>query len=156
MYKERWKIERTNAWIDGFKAVLIHFDTTVFSWKKWNYPAFIVIILKKFLISNQAKQLQYFIFWSWCNTSLIIVKNECISDFLNKNSYYYRLFYITCVQIKNRSVNKRFYSHQSCTRWKERLCTNVSQPGLYTLLVFLNFFNRKYLVRRLTVSNSFL
>lgn len=29
MYKERWKIERTNAWIDGFKNVLIRFDTTV-------------------------------------------------------------------------------------------------------------------------------
>ena len=48
MYKERWKIERTNAWLDGFKAVLNRFDTTVSSWKGWNFLAFIVIFLKKF------------------------------------------------------------------------------------------------------------
>ena len=33
MYKHRWKIERTNAWMDGFKAVLTRFETTVSSWK---------------------------------------------------------------------------------------------------------------------------
>ena len=47
MYKERWTVERTNAWMDGFKAVLARFDTTVSSWKGWNYLAFIVIFLKK-------------------------------------------------------------------------------------------------------------
>ena len=52
MYKERWKIERTNAWMDGFKAVLSRFDTTVSSWKGWNFLAFIVIFLKKFHKSN--------------------------------------------------------------------------------------------------------
>lgn len=52
MYKERWKIERTNAWMDGFKAVLNRFDTTVSSWKGWNYIAFIVIFLKKIHNSN--------------------------------------------------------------------------------------------------------
>lgn len=52
MYKERWKIERTNAWMDGFKAVLNRFDTTVSSWKGWNFLAFIVIFLKKFHKSN--------------------------------------------------------------------------------------------------------
>ena len=41
MYRERWKIERTNAWMDGFKAVLTRFDTTVSSWKGWNFLAFI-------------------------------------------------------------------------------------------------------------------
>ena len=40
MYKERWKIERTNAWMDGFKAVLNRFDTTVSSWKGWNFLCF--------------------------------------------------------------------------------------------------------------------
>ena len=48
MYQERWKIERTNAWMDGFKAVLNRFDTTVSSWKGWNFLAFIVIFLKNF------------------------------------------------------------------------------------------------------------
>lgn len=52
MYKERWKIERTNAWMDGFKAVLTRFDTTIASWKGWNFLAFIVIFLKKFHNSN--------------------------------------------------------------------------------------------------------
>ncbi len=47
MYKERWKIERTNAWMDGFKAVLNRFDYTVSSRKGWNFLAFIVISLKK-------------------------------------------------------------------------------------------------------------
>ena len=32
MYKERWKFERTNAWMDGFRAVLIRFDPTISSW----------------------------------------------------------------------------------------------------------------------------
>lgn len=52
MYKERWKIERTNAWMDSFKAVLHRFDTTISSWKGWNYLAFIVIFLKKIHNSN--------------------------------------------------------------------------------------------------------
>lgn len=53
MYKERWIVERTNAWMDGFKAVLIRFDTTVSSWKGWNFLAFLVIFLKK--IHNSQK-----------------------------------------------------------------------------------------------------
>ena len=52
MYKHRWKIERTNAWMDGFKAVLTRFETTVSNWKGWNFLAFIVIFLKNFHKSN--------------------------------------------------------------------------------------------------------
>lgn len=48
MYKERWKIERTNAWMDGFRSVRTRFDTTISSWKGWNFLAFIVVFLKKF------------------------------------------------------------------------------------------------------------
>lgn len=48
MYRERWIVERTNAWMDGFKAVLVRFDTTISSWKGWNFLAFLVIFLKKF------------------------------------------------------------------------------------------------------------
>ena len=48
MYCERWIVERSNAWMDAFKAILVRFDTTVSSWKAWNYLAFIVIFLKKF------------------------------------------------------------------------------------------------------------
>ena len=52
MYEHRWKIERTNAWMDSFKSVLNRFDTTVSSWKGWNFLAFIVIFLNYFHNSN--------------------------------------------------------------------------------------------------------
>ena len=53
MYKERWVVERTNAWMDGFKAIPVRFDTTISSWKSWNFLAFLVIFLKK--IHNSQK-----------------------------------------------------------------------------------------------------
>ena len=53
MYKERFTIERTNAWMDSFRSILCRFDTTVSSWKGWNYLAFTVVFLKKF--TNQKK-----------------------------------------------------------------------------------------------------
>jgi len=46
-YKERYSIERTNAWMDSFKSVLNRFDVTVSSWTGFNYIAFMVILLKK-------------------------------------------------------------------------------------------------------------
>lgn len=48
LYGQRYTIERTNAWIDGFRSLLNRFDTTIDSWKGFNYIAFIVIALKKF------------------------------------------------------------------------------------------------------------
>lgn len=47
LYKERYKIERTNAWMDSFRTLLNRFETTVTSWKGFNFLAFIVIGLKK-------------------------------------------------------------------------------------------------------------
>lgn len=47
LYKERYSIERTNAWMDSYRSVLNRFDTTLASWKGWNYVAFILILLKK-------------------------------------------------------------------------------------------------------------
>ena len=47
LYKERYSIERTNAWLDSFRSLLNRYDTTVISWKALNYIAFIVIGLKK-------------------------------------------------------------------------------------------------------------
>jgi len=43
LYKERYNIERTNAWMDSFRTLLNRFDTTVTSWKGVNFLAFIVI-----------------------------------------------------------------------------------------------------------------
>ena len=48
LYNERYKIERTNAWMDNFRSLLNRFDTTTASWLGFNYLAFIVIALKKF------------------------------------------------------------------------------------------------------------
>jgi len=48
LYKERYAIERTNAWLDSFRSILNRFDTTVTSWIGFNYLAFIVIAVRKF------------------------------------------------------------------------------------------------------------
>ena len=47
LYKEKYSIERTNAWKDSYRSVLNRFDTTQTSWEGWNYIAFILIFLKK-------------------------------------------------------------------------------------------------------------
>lgn len=48
LYKERYSIERSNAWLDSFRTILNRFDTTLTSWISFNYLAFIVIGLRKF------------------------------------------------------------------------------------------------------------
>lgn len=48
LYKERYAVERTNAWMDSYRSLLNRFDTTVESWIGLNYLSFIVIALKKF------------------------------------------------------------------------------------------------------------
>jgi transposase len=48
LYDERYAVERTNAWMDSYRSLLNRFDTTVESWKGFNYLAFIVIAIKKF------------------------------------------------------------------------------------------------------------
>ena len=48
LYEERYAIERTNAWMDSFRSLLNRFDTTISSWKGFNFLAFIVIGLNKF------------------------------------------------------------------------------------------------------------
>lgn len=47
LYKERYSIERTNAWMDSYRTVLNRFDRTVASWSAWNYIAFMIIFIKK-------------------------------------------------------------------------------------------------------------
>ena len=48
LYNQRYAVERTNAWMDSFRSLLNRFDTTIESWKGFNYLAFFVIALKKF------------------------------------------------------------------------------------------------------------
>ena len=47
LYKERYSIERTNAWIDSFRSLLNRFDVAVSSWLNFNHIAFMVIFLRK-------------------------------------------------------------------------------------------------------------
>lgn len=53
LYKQRYAIERTNAWMDSFRSLLNRFDVTVSSWKSFNYIAFMIILFKK--IKNNKK-----------------------------------------------------------------------------------------------------
>jgi transposase len=36
MYKERFVVERTNAWMDAHRSLLVRFDTTMASWTAWH------------------------------------------------------------------------------------------------------------------------
>ena len=47
LYKTRFVIERTNAWLDAFKAILIRFETNDLHWKGLILLAFSVILLRK-------------------------------------------------------------------------------------------------------------
>lgn len=47
LYKRRFVIERMNAWIDGFKALLIRYETKEDHWRYLHIIAFCCILLKK-------------------------------------------------------------------------------------------------------------
>jgi len=47
LYKTRFVIERTNAWLDAFKAILVRFETNNLHWKALLLLAFSVILLRK-------------------------------------------------------------------------------------------------------------
>lgn len=47
LYKKRYVIERTNAWIDGFKALLVRYEGLAKTWLEQHFMAFAIILLKK-------------------------------------------------------------------------------------------------------------
>jgi len=47
LYKERFAVERTNAWIDGFKNLIIRYETKAINWLGLHYLAFSIILLRK-------------------------------------------------------------------------------------------------------------
>lgn len=49
LYKERFAVERTNAWIDGFKNLIIRYETNARHWLGLHYLAFTVILFRKTL-----------------------------------------------------------------------------------------------------------
>jgi len=46
LYKERFSVERTNAWIDAFKALLVRYETKSKNWMSLHYIAFALIIIR--------------------------------------------------------------------------------------------------------------
>ena len=50
LYKERNVIERTNAWIDGFKALLVRYEVKINTWMALHFMAFATIFIRKKLI----------------------------------------------------------------------------------------------------------
>ena len=55
LYKQRYVIERTNAWIDSFRSLLNRFDITISSWKSFNYIAFMIILFKKIKTNKKSR-----------------------------------------------------------------------------------------------------
>lgn len=49
LYRERSVIEHANAWIDGFKALLVRFEFSVKNWMSLHFIAFSVIFLRKII-----------------------------------------------------------------------------------------------------------
>ncbi len=49
LYKRRVVIERMNAWIDSFKALLIRFETKISTWMALHFLAFTVLLCRKIL-----------------------------------------------------------------------------------------------------------
>ena len=47
LYKCRFVVERTNAWLDAFKALLVRFETNEIHWKALNLLAFCIILLRQ-------------------------------------------------------------------------------------------------------------
>ena len=47
LYKNRFVIERTNVWMDAFKAFLIRFETKNIFWKALHLLAFIIVLLRQ-------------------------------------------------------------------------------------------------------------
>jgi len=47
LYKHRFAVERTNAWIDGFKNLIMRYETNAKHWLGLHHLAFSIIILRK-------------------------------------------------------------------------------------------------------------
>ncbi|MCJ8152630.1 IS5/IS1182 family transposase, partial [Chryseobacterium sp. SSA4.19] len=47
LYERRFTIEQANAWLDGFKALLIRFEKLDITWKSLHFLAFSLRLIKK-------------------------------------------------------------------------------------------------------------
>ncbi len=49
LYRRRAAVEHANAWLDGFKTLLVRYETSVGNWLAWHWLAFVVIFLRKII-----------------------------------------------------------------------------------------------------------
>ena len=47
LYEERYVVERTNAWLDGFKALLVRYEVKIKTWIALHFMAFTLIFIRK-------------------------------------------------------------------------------------------------------------
>jgi len=50
LYKQRYVIEQTNAWLDGFKTLLVRYEVKLNTWIADHFMAFVILFLKRKLI----------------------------------------------------------------------------------------------------------
>jgi len=50
LYHQRYVIERTNAWLDGFKTLLVRYEVKVGTWMAAHFMAFVILFIKTKLI----------------------------------------------------------------------------------------------------------
>ena len=46
LYRHRYTIENTNAWLDSYRTILNRFEVITINWKSFNYIAFIVMLFE--------------------------------------------------------------------------------------------------------------
>ena len=47
LYKRRFVVERANAWLDSFKALLVRYEKKISTWMAQHYMAFIILFMRK-------------------------------------------------------------------------------------------------------------
>ena len=47
LYRRRQVIEQLNAWLDGFKTLLVRFETCLHTWLAFHWLAFTVLLLRR-------------------------------------------------------------------------------------------------------------
>ncbi|WP_167852178.1 transposase [Hymenobacter elongatus] len=56
LYRHCTAIERTNAWVDRLKTLLVRYETNVDNWLAFHFPAFSVLLLRKIPQRTNPKQ----------------------------------------------------------------------------------------------------
>jgi transposase len=53
LYEGRFVVERTNAWLDAFKSLLMRYETKARNWLGQHYMVFSIIFLRKILNTEE-------------------------------------------------------------------------------------------------------